>query len=251
MRAPRASRCSRSICAGPSSRSSTPGSPSTVLTWSSATGRCTARAPTRRASTCGGSTSACGRCWRATAGVAAPGTGSPTARVRTPAGRCRVRAVLPRSRRCCNPRSSEELGLRTPSRRAGGTWLRQVGAMNRVDARRLRFDGHIAGVGTGEGTRVVVGRGRDSPWGPFADVMVEQRDGMRILLAPDAPVAEEVAATYVFDAVHVVPVVVALDRERRTWHVQAGPLDLTIWIGARTAVGEALRLVPAPLAGLP
>jgi hypothetical protein len=123
--------------------------------------------------------------------------------------------------------------------------------MNPVDARRLRFDGHIVGVGTSEGTRVVVGRWQDTPWGPFADVMVEQRDGTRILLAPHEPVAQEIAATYVFDAVHVVPVVVALDRERRTWRVRAGPLDLTIGIGARTAVGEALRLVPAPLAGLP
>jgi hypothetical protein len=123
--------------------------------------------------------------------------------------------------------------------------------MDRVGGRRLRFDGHIAGVGTSEGTRVVVGRWRASPWGPFADVMVEQRDGTRILLAPDEPEAEEIAATYVFDAVHVVPVVVLLDRERRTWHVLAGPLDLTVWIGARTAVGRALRLVPVPLAGLP
>src|SRR4051794_37547125 len=48
----------------------------------------------------------------------------------------------------------------------------------------LVFDGWIAGVGTREGTRAVLGRWSSSPWGAFADVMVERPDGHRILLAP-------------------------------------------------------------------
>ena len=38
---------------------------------------------------------------------------------------------------------------------------------------RHRFDGRIAGVGSGSGVRLVVGRWDAGPWGPFADVMVE------------------------------------------------------------------------------
>ena len=119
------------------------------------------------------------------------------------------------------------------------------------DATTWRFDGHIAGVGTAQGTRLVVGRWRRSPWGSFSDVMVEHPDGTRLLLAPDQRVADEVAATYTFDAVHVVPVVVGADRSSRTWRILAGPLEATLHIGARTPVGHALRLVPGALAGRP
>jgi len=119
------------------------------------------------------------------------------------------------------------------------------------DSTTWRFDGHIAGVGTAQGTRLVVGRWRTSPWGAFSDVMVEQPDGTRLLLAPDQHVADEVAATYVFDAVHVVPVVVGVDRSTRTWRVLAGPLEATLRIGTRTAVGRALRVVPGALATRP
>src|SRR5690606_39583710 len=41
----------------------------------------------------------------------------------------------------------------------------------------LRFRGRIAGWGTASGTRVVVGRWDASPFGAFADVMVERPDG--------------------------------------------------------------------------
>lgn len=70
----------------------------------------------------------------------------------------------------------------------------------------LFFSGRIAGWGTTSGTRLVVGRWATSPFGAFADVMVERPDGERLLLAPTAEVAELVASTYAFDRVEVVPV---------------------------------------------
>lgn len=72
--------------------------------------------------------------------------------------------------------------------------------------RALLFRGRIAGWGTTSGTRLVVGRWDRSPFGAFADVMVERPDGERLLLAPTEDVAELVASTYAFDRVEVVPV---------------------------------------------
>lgn len=114
---------------------------------------------------------------------------------------------------------------------------------------RRRFAGSITGLGSREGTRAVVGNWPVSPFGPFADVMVERADGHRILLAPDRRVAAFVAATYRFDEVVTVPVSVGSDGDRRT--VRAGPLDLWFVVGRRTALGHLLRAVPAPLAETP
>ncbi|QDC23260.1 hypothetical protein FE374_00180 [Georgenia yuyongxinii] len=111
---------------------------------------------------------------------------------------------------------------------------------------RWRFRGNIAGVGSAEGTRVVVGDWPDSPFGPFADVMVERADGHRLLLAPTEEVAEFVSATYRFDEVRIVPVTV--DRSGHRWRVAAGPLDLDLALGSRTWLGHLLRLVPGPIA---
>ena len=110
----------------------------------------------------------------------------------------------------------------------------------------LRFRGRIAGWGTSSGTRVVVGRWVASPFGAFADVMVERPDGERILLAPSHRVAELVAATYRFDRVEVCPVEVSED-----WHVVAGPLEAWVDVGRRTALGRVLRAVPRPIATSP
>lgn len=118
-------------------------------------------------------------------------------------------------------------------------------------ATRLVFDGHIAGFGTAEGTRVVVGRWLASPVGSFADVMVERTDGTRLLLAPRDDVADLVAATYDFDAVHVVPVSIAADERRRRWRLRAGPLTADLTIGGRTSVGHLLALVPRARASAP
>ena len=109
---------------------------------------------------------------------------------------------------------------------------------------RLAFDGHIAGFGTTEGTRVVVGRWLRSPMGAFVDVMVERADGTRLLLAPRDDVADLVSSTYEFDAVHVVPVGLRADEPRRRWTLRAGPLTADLDIGPRTAVGRLLVVVP-------
>lgn len=47
-----------------------------------------------------------------------------------------------------------------------------------------RFDGWIGGLGTTSGLRLVVGHWPTSPYGSFTDVLLEQADGHRVLLAP-------------------------------------------------------------------
>ena len=81
---------------------------------------------------------------------------------------------------------------------------------------RSRFSGAIAGVGSSSGVRVVVGRWHDSPFGAFADVMLAEPDGTRVLLAPDEQVADFVSATYRFDRVEIGAVSVTGD-----WQVKA------------------------------
>lgn len=109
----------------------------------------------------------------------------------------------------------------------------------------LRFDGHITGLGTASGTRVVVGQWDRSPIGPFADAMVESADGHRTLLAPSRVVADLVASTYTFDEVHVGTV--------RTdgWTLSAGPLLASWRPGHRAPIGHALRLVPPTIGTSP
>lgn len=109
-----------------------------------------------------------------------------------------------------------------------------------------RFDGWIAGIGTASGLRAVVGHWPRSPWGPFADVMVERPDGHRTLLAPSPEVAEFVGATYGFDDVRVGPVRARTDGTR--WDVDAGPLLATFTRGRRSPIGVLLRGVPTGLA---
>lgn len=115
---------------------------------------------------------------------------------------------------------------------------------SRVD----RYEGHILGCATADGRRVVVGRWLRSPWGRFADVMTEDAPGRRTLLAPSRVVADEVAATYVFDDVVVTPVRVRCDEAHRRWRVEAGPLTLDVSVGGRTPVGRLLALLPRPVA---
>lgn len=113
-------------------------------------------------------------------------------------------------------------------------------------AERWTFDGHIAGIGAASGFRAVVGIWHSSPLGAFADVMVQEATGRRLLLAPSAAVAEFVAATYQFDEVRIVDVDAGLDGGRLT--VAAGPLAIEAAIGTRTATGVGLRAVPRRLA---
>ena len=115
---------------------------------------------------------------------------------------------------------------------------------------RLTFDGWILGLGTGSGTRVVLGHWPRSPLGPFSDVMVQRPGGHRVLLAPSPEVADFVGTTYGFDEVQVVPVTVTRPDDR-SWSVAAGPLEMETRSGPRPVLGRLLHAVPARLARTP
>jgi hypothetical protein len=112
-----------------------------------------------------------------------------------------------------------------------------------------RFRGRIAGFGTASGTRVVVGMWDESPLGRFADVMLEDPAGHRLLLAPSPEVADYVSSTYTFDEVQVVPV--SRRRVDGGIAVTAGDLELTLAVGRISWLGVLLRLVPRSLATRP
>ena len=115
-----------------------------------------------------------------------------------------------------------------------------------MDRTLLVFDGDITGVGTLSGHRLVIGRWRQSPFGAFADVMHEAPGGHRRLLAPSAPIADFVAATYQFDHIEVTRV--SAERDGDGLRVVAGDLILELDVGGRTGLGLLLRVVPRPLA---
>lgn len=112
-----------------------------------------------------------------------------------------------------------------------------------------RFEGHIAGIGTGSGTRLVIGRWESSPFGPFTDVMMEDAAGHRTLLAPSQEVADYVSATYTFDDVVLVPITSALTADRLV--VDTGDLRLRAGVGGVTLLGRLLGLVPSRIATHP
>lgn len=114
---------------------------------------------------------------------------------------------------------------------------------------RWTFDGTITGVGSSSGVRVVLGRWSRSPFGGFADAMVETNAGHRVLLAPTPRVADFVAATYSFDEVRVEALECVVTP---TW-LTAGSasLQLAVGIGRRTPLGWLLRTVPTPVATAP
>ncbi|WP_445153744.1 hypothetical protein ACTWLI_10135 [Arthrobacter sp. Hor0625] len=113
-------------------------------------------------------------------------------------------------------------------------------------AERWIFDGQIAGLGAASGLRAVVGIWRASPFGAFADVMVQTGTGHRLLLAPAADVGQFVAATYSFDEVRIVDVAAGVHDGRLA--VAAGPLVIAATVGSRTVLGLGLRAVPRRLA---
>ncbi|HEY2220966.1 hypothetical protein [Actinomycetospora sp.] len=112
-----------------------------------------------------------------------------------------------------------------------------------------RFDGWIGGLGTASGLRLVVGHWPSSPYGAFTDVMVEQADGHRVLLAPTQQVADFVATTYTFDEVRLVPV--EMHVAGSTAHLTAGDLTATLHLGRRDLLGHLLHAVPTRLATAP
>ncbi|MCW2810823.1 MAG: hypothetical protein JWP61_1281 [Friedmanniella sp.] len=113
----------------------------------------------------------------------------------------------------------------------------------------MKFEGQVVGVGSSSGVRVVVGIWNRSPFGRFTNVMVQQVDGHRALLAPSEAVADWLVGTYVLDEVVVGPVRLATDGPRR--QVQAPGLDLSFTVGPRTRLGRVLHLVPRRVATSP
>ena len=114
---------------------------------------------------------------------------------------------------------------------------------------RERFTGRIAGIGSTSGVRIVVGRWDDSPWGTFADVMVEDASGHRVLLAPDERVRDFVSSTYSFDEHVLEPV--SVEDTPDGWQVVTPSLSLRLVVGGRTPLGSLLGLVPARVATAP
>jgi hypothetical protein len=112
-------------------------------------------------------------------------------------------------------------------------------------------------VGSTSGVRVVVGWWHESPFGPFADAMVERRDGHRMLLAPSTDVADLVSTTYVFDEVRVEPfevsagAVPSVGSPGSSWVVSSPSLSLGLEVGGRMPLGHLLRLLPGALASSP
>lgn len=109
-----------------------------------------------------------------------------------------------------------------------------------------RFDGEIAGLGTVAGVRIVLGLWRRSPLGSFADAMVEQPDGHRVLIAPSREVADFIAGTYHFDEVRIETTALRTTAGERLF--SAPSLTVTVRVARRTFVGRLLRLVPRPVA---
>ena len=114
---------------------------------------------------------------------------------------------------------------------------------------RERFTGRISGVGSTSGVRIVVGRWDDGPWGLFADLVVEDADGHRVLVAPDEQAREFVTAAYSFDEHVTEPVEVTGGYDG--WRVRSESLTLDLTIGRTTALGRALALVPSRVATAP
>jgi hypothetical protein len=100
--------------------------------------------------------------------------------------------------------------------------------------------------------RVVVGWWHESPFGPFADAMVERADGHRILVAPSEQVRDLVATTYVFDETRLEPFSVSAGGVAGSvWVVESASLSLRLEVGSRMPVGHLLRLVPRAVAQSP
>jgi hypothetical protein len=96
---------------------------------------------------------------------------------------------------------------------------------------------------------MVVGSWLTSPFGQFADVMVEAADGERVLLAPSTEVAEFVSSTYSFDRIEIGRVVAS---HSSTGFTVSGPgLSVTGGLGGPAPFDWLLRLVPSPIATAP
>lgn len=106
------------------------------------------------------------------------------------------------------------------------------------------FTGHIAGLGTSSGVRIVVGAWSESPYGSFADAMIEDASGHRTLLASRQSVADFIASTYEFDDVRIEPISIQPGAE---WSVHTRSLQLRFTPGRHVWLSPFLGLVPSPL----
>lgn len=107
------------------------------------------------------------------------------------------------------------------------------------------FTGHIAGIGTRSGTRLVLGMWDITAMGSFADAMIEDADGHRTLVAPRQEVADFIATTYSFDEIVIAPVTV--DQRPGRWTMTATDLDISFVPGQRLWVSPLLHAVPPPV----
>ena len=96
---------------------------------------------------------------------------------------------------------------------------------------------------------MVVGTWAASPFGAFTDVMVQTADDERILLAPNADIADFVGTTYHFDRFELGTV--SAELSARQLAVVAPGLEVTVAIGGPAPIDALLRLVPGPLAAAP
>lgn len=114
-----------------------------------------------------------------------------------------------------------------------------------------RVVGSISSAGFASGDQFVVGSWRETPIGPFGDVMWRSADGTRTLLAPGADAADYITGIYAFDRVEVLPLEVT-GTTRRT-EVWSDRLTIRLAGGRRRPVPfrrpRALtRLIEAPIA---
>ena len=84
-----------------------------------------------------------------------------------------------------------------------------------------------------------------SPFGSFADVMVEDAAGLRTLVAPTPQIAEFVADTYSFDRTLIEPIRLGVGADE--WSVVAPSVTVRLRTGRRTLVGQLLVTLPPML----
>jgi hypothetical protein len=109
------------------------------------------------------------------------------------------------------------------------------GLGGRAPTRRVVVEGTISSIGFDSGDRFVVGCWPRSPLGPIADVMWATAMGVRVLLAPNAAIADFVTSIYRFDEVRVG----SLSVERELDQVRARGLGIDLEL-----VGGRHRPVP-------
>ena len=99
----------------------------------------------------------------------------------------------------------------------------------------------------------VVGIWSTSPFGAFADVMVQLPSGQRLLLAPRPEIADFIQTTYTFDDVMIVPVHAELRLGRaevQMLRVEAGPTKLGRLVPHALAVHPRWLKIINPLASV-